>query len=171
MMQALLSSEGNDKVARCSNTIPDNGTDINKRPDYEVAMFEQYTESYRTYYGEVKNECSSDTASIFDFYRLCIFSKLEVVTSNLTGVLCFQAIGPTITFYHMVHTSATIYVVVELATVEIPTTKKDIMKIMSTLDELLTVATIYKNIKKKRLQTRINLIQHRHCYIQPTKAS
>ncbi|KAG2224182.1 hypothetical protein INT45_001300 [Circinella minor] len=150
MIQALLSYENDDKVARCSNTIPDNGTDITKRPDYEVVMFEQYKESYRTCYGEVKNGCSSEINSILDFYRLCIFCKLEMVVSNLTGILCFQAIGPSITFYYMVHTSATIYALVELGTVEIPTMKKDVMKIIIALDELLKVATIHRSIKKKK---------------------
>ena len=58
----------------------------------------------------------------------------------------FSSYRITITFYRMVHISATIYVLVELGTVEIPTTKKDTMKIITALDEPLTI--IHRNIKK-----------------------
>ncbi|KAG1642430.1 hypothetical protein G6F44_004837 [Rhizopus delemar] len=79
LIQALLSYENDDKVARCTNTLQDNGTDVSRRPDYEVMMYEQYQPSYRTCFGEIKGEGSSDTLSIMDFYRLGVFAKLEMV--------------------------------------------------------------------------------------------
>ncbi|KAG0177378.1 hypothetical protein DFQ28_004310, partial [Apophysomyces sp. BC1034] len=54
LIQALLSYENDDKVARCTNTLPDSGTDVSRRPDYEVMMYDQYQPSYRTCFGELK---------------------------------------------------------------------------------------------------------------------
>jgi hypothetical protein len=56
-----------------------------------MAVFEQYQPSYRTCYGEIKGEEHSDTSSIIDFYRLGVFSKLEIVSSNLTGVFPYTS--------------------------------------------------------------------------------
>lgn len=42
LIQALLSYENVDKIARCANALPDNGTDVNQRPDYEVMVYGRY---------------------------------------------------------------------------------------------------------------------------------
>ncbi|KAI8384256.1 uncharacterized protein BYT42DRAFT_611974 [Radiomyces spectabilis] len=148
LIQALLAYDTEEKVARCTNTLPDNGTDVNRRPDYEVMMYDRYQPSYRTCFGELKGEGSSDTLSIMDFYRLGVFAKLEMVSSNLTGVLCFQALGTSITFYTMVHTDSSIYAFVELATITIPKTKNDIMSVTSILDDLYKIAVYHRTIVK-----------------------
>ncbi|CEG77371.1 hypothetical protein RMATCC62417_12135 [Rhizopus microsporus] len=100
LIQASHSYENDDKVARCTNTFPNNGTDVNRRPDYEVMMYGRYQPSYRTCFGEIEGEGSSDTLSIMDFYRLDVFAKLEMVSSNVNDVLCFRALGIPITFYN-----------------------------------------------------------------------
>ncbi|CEI94674.1 hypothetical protein RMCBS344292_08879 [Rhizopus microsporus] len=91
LIQALLSYENDDKVARCTNTLPDNDTDVIRWPDYEDTMYDQYQPSYRTCFGELKGEGSSDILSIMDFYRLGVFAKLEITSSNINGVLCFPS--------------------------------------------------------------------------------
>lgn len=109
LVQAFLAYDEEDKVARCSNIIPSNGFEMKRRSDYEVTIFEQYQPSYRTCYGEIKGEEHSDTSSIIDFYRLGVFLKMEIVSSNSTGVLCFQALGTIITFYTMIHSNSSTY--------------------------------------------------------------
>lgn len=151
LIQALLSYENDDKVARCTNTLPDNDTDVSRRPDYEVMMYEQYQPSYRTCFGEIKGEGSSDTLSIMDFYRLGVFAKLEMVSSNVNGVLCFQALGTSITFYTMIHTNSSIYAFVELAAITIPKTKNSIMLMSSILDDLYKIATYHRTLVKSQI--------------------
>jgi hypothetical protein len=150
LIQALLSYDEDEKVARCSNIIPDNSTDVNRRPDYEVTVFEQYQPSYRTCYGEIKGEEFSGTSSVMDFYRLGVFAKLEIVASNLTGMLCFQALGPSVTFYTMVHPCSSIFTFVELVTINIPKTKNEIMSVMGILDELHKIAVYHRTIVKSQ---------------------
>lgn len=151
LIQALLSYEDDDKVARCTNTLPDNGTDVKRWPDYEVMMYDRYQPSYRTCFGELKCEGSSDTLSIMDFYRLGMFAKLEMVSSNVNGVLCFQALGTSITFYTMVHTNSSIYAFAELATITIPKTKNSIMLMMSILDDLYKIAAYHRTLMKSQI--------------------
>ncbi|RCH94312.1 hypothetical protein CU097_010970 [Rhizopus azygosporus] len=134
--------------SECSNLIPDNGTDVNHRPDYEVTVFEQCQPSYRTCYRELKGEKFSDTSSIMGFYRLGIFAKLEIVASNLTGVLCFQALGSLITFYTMVHPCSSMFTFVELVTINMPRTKNNIMSLMGFLDELHKIAVYHRTLVK-----------------------
>lgn len=49
LIQALLCYD-DDKISRCSNLIPDNSTDVNRRPYYEVTVFVYYQPSCRTCY-------------------------------------------------------------------------------------------------------------------------
>ncbi|KAI8384255.1 uncharacterized protein BYT42DRAFT_611973 [Radiomyces spectabilis] len=94
LIQALLAYDTEDKAARY----------------YEVMMYDRYQPSYRTCFGELKGEGSSVTLSIVGFYRLGVFAKLEMVSSNLTGN--FQPFTT-------------------------PKTKNDIMTMTSILDDLL----------------------------------
>jgi hypothetical protein len=135
-------------MAKCTNTIPENGTDVGRRPDYEVIIYEKYQPSFRTCFGELKGEGSSDVTAIMDFYRLGVFAKMEIVTSNLTGVLCFQTLGTTITFYALAHPHPSIYTFTELATVTMPKKKNDIMSMISALDGLFKIATYHRTISK-----------------------
>jgi hypothetical protein len=146
LIQSLIAYEMDEKMAKCTNTIPENGTDVGRRPDDEVTIYEQYQPSFRTCFGELKSEGSSNVSAIMDFYRLGVFAKLEIVTSNLTGVLCFQALGTTITFYALTHPHPCIYTFTELATVTIPKTKNDIMSMISALDDLFKIAVYHRTI-------------------------
>ncbi|ORX48859.1 hypothetical protein DM01DRAFT_1338504 [Hesseltinella vesiculosa] len=148
LIQSLLAYEMEEKTAKCTNTIPENGTDVGRRPDYEVAVYEQYQLSFRTCFGELKGEGSSDVSAIMDFYRLGVFAKLEIVASNLTGVLCFQALGTTITFYTLTLPHPTLYTFTEITTVTIPKTKNDIMSLICALDDLFKIATYHRTISK-----------------------
>ncbi|KAI9497435.1 hypothetical protein BDB00DRAFT_920823 [Zychaea mexicana] len=130
VIQALLSYDTDGKVARCANCIPDNGMDENRRPDYEVMVYEQYLPSYRTCFGELKGEGSSDTLSVMDFYRLGIFAKLEMVSSNLTGVLCFQAR--------------------ELTTITLPENRNETISVLSILDDLYKIAMYHSTLVRSQ---------------------
>ena len=148
LIQSLLAYEMDEKMAKCTNTIPENGTDVGRRPDDEVTIYEQYQPSFRTCFGELKGEGSSDVSAMMDFYRLGVFAKLEIVTSNLTGVLCFQALGTTITFYALTHPHPCVYTFTEIATITLPKTKNDIMSMVSALDDLFKIAVYHRTISK-----------------------
>jgi hypothetical protein len=147
-LQALLAHEDDDQVARSSNTLPENGMEINRRPDYEVTMYEKYQPSYRSCYGEVKGEGHSLTEAILDFYRLAVFAKLELVSNNLTGVLCFQALGTSLTFYTLIHPNPAVYTFLEIATISIPKNKATIMTLMGYMDEIYKVACYHHTLNK-----------------------
>ncbi|KAI9471426.1 hypothetical protein BDB00DRAFT_885531 [Zychaea mexicana] len=106
-------------------------------------LYERYQPSIRTCFGELKVEGPSDAADryecIIDFYRLGVFAKLEIVISNLTGVLCFQALGTTITFYALTHLHPSIYTLNELVTVAKPKIKNDIINALDDLFKMLRI--------------------------------
>ncbi|KAL4210866.1 hypothetical protein AB4K20DRAFT_1902761 [Rhizopus microsporus] len=114
-------------------------------------LYDRYQPSYQTCFGELKGEGSSDTLSIMDFYRLDMFAKLEIISSNVNGVLCFQALGTFITFYTMVHTNSSIYAFAELATITIPKAKNSIMLMTSILDDLYKIATYHRILVKSQI--------------------
>lgn len=57
LIQALLSYENGDKVAICTDTLPDNSTGVSRRPNYEIMIYDQYQPSYRTCFGDHPMHC------------------------------------------------------------------------------------------------------------------
>ncbi|KAL0091588.1 hypothetical protein J3Q64DRAFT_1808287 [Phycomyces blakesleeanus] len=133
-------------MTKCTNTIPENGTDVGRRPDYEVTTYEQYQPPFRRYFGKLKGGESSDISAIMYFYCLGVFAKLEIFTRNLTSVLCSQALGTAITFYALTHPHPRIYTFIELAPVTIPKTKNAIMFMISAFDDLFKIAVYHRTI-------------------------
>ena len=121
-----------------------------KPAGYEVNMFEQYKESYHTCYGEAKINTCQELLQ----YSICIgcisSASQKFWATNLTKIFCFQVISPSTTSYHMEHhTRATACVIAKLGTIEISTTQKDIMIMIITLNKLLKIVTIYRNLEEK----------------------
>ncbi|KAI8377762.1 uncharacterized protein BYT42DRAFT_497480 [Radiomyces spectabilis] len=89
----------------------------------------------------------SDVRKVLDFYRLALFGKDEIDKNKLNAILTFQTIGTSITFYFMTR-YAEFYAMIEVATIEIPTTKRNITTIISYLDELLAITCLHSTVKK-----------------------
>ncbi|KAI8064777.1 hypothetical protein BC940DRAFT_320967 [Gongronella butleri] len=121
LMNALFVHEDHDHfAARSADLIPE-GMDTSMRPDFEVRRFENYGPAYRMCFGELKGEGSATMISVVrGLYKLAMFSKMEIVGNQLTGVLVFQAIGPKITFFLLVHPCPGLFTFVEVCTINFP---------------------------------------------------
>ncbi|KAI7864812.1 hypothetical protein BDF14DRAFT_1883962 [Spinellus fusiger] len=92
-VQALFSSSRNNNVSHCSNTRLIDNKNIDKRPDYQIDIYDQYCFSYTTGIGEIKVKNATNRLKVIDFYRLATLAKETLRNNNLNGVICFQAIG------------------------------------------------------------------------------
>ncbi|KAI7870626.1 hypothetical protein BDF14DRAFT_1720561, partial [Spinellus fusiger] len=100
-VQALLSSSRNNSVSHCSNTRLIDNKNIDKRPDYQIDIYDQYCFSYTTGIGEIKVKNATNRLKVIDFYRLATLAKETLRNNNLNGVICFQAISGTLHFLYM----------------------------------------------------------------------
>ncbi|KAG0186802.1 hypothetical protein DFQ28_007280 [Apophysomyces sp. BC1034] len=71
-----------------------------------------------------------------------------MVASNLTGVLYFQALGTSITFYTIILPNPGIYTFIELATITIPKDSRHIMSVVSILDDLFKIVNYHRTLIK-----------------------
>ncbi|KAI9027250.1 hypothetical protein CLU79DRAFT_851885 [Phycomyces nitens] len=89
-------------VPHCANCLVDNeDTDFDKRPDYVTDVYDEYEFSHSTVFGEIKVDSSPNLGKITDFYRLALFGKQALEKHQLNGVILFQSIGTSITFYYL----------------------------------------------------------------------
>ncbi|ORX49095.1 hypothetical protein DM01DRAFT_148070 [Hesseltinella vesiculosa] len=144
-IQALLAMGHENVIAKCSNTTTSD--DGQKRPDYSVDMYQNYTHDYTTCLGEVKTKHATYASKVVDFYKLCILSAEAM--KGLTHFLFFQAQGNEVTFYFAYY-RVSIYFVVEVGTIVIPTRKPDLSNIITYLDTMATVSRIHRNIKRSQ---------------------
>ncbi|KAI8970383.1 hypothetical protein BDF20DRAFT_916195 [Mycotypha africana] len=147
-MHGLLSAKKPSKVAHCSNIIPEEFDDTIDRPDYKIDVYASsgYRFSYTNAYGEVKKSNNvSVTLLAKDFYRLCIFSKEAIDRYNLRNVLTFQVTGNSLRFLTLQLEFSFLYTVTELARLRNPTKKSDLLDLMGHVDNLLFVASVYRD--------------------------
>ncbi|CAO3653171.1 unnamed protein product [Cunninghamella echinulata] len=145
-------------ISHCSNL---NATD-NKRPDYEVDVYDYYYYLYTKVFGEVKGNQQSwnDRLLTKDFYRLCMFGKDSIDKNNLTATIIFQAIGTSITFYLIQLSYKKTYIIFELTAIRIPT-KKDDLPIMLLALDYLTNLSIYHELLCTKTSTN-NFFSYKH---------
>ncbi|KAG1305208.1 hypothetical protein G6F64_008561 [Rhizopus arrhizus] len=147
-MHGLLSAKKPSKVAHCSNIVPEEFDDAVDRPDYKIDVYASsgYRFSYTNAYGEVKKSSNvSVTLLAKDFYRLCIFSKEAIDRYNLRNVLSFQVTANSVTFFTMQLEFPFLYTITELVRLRIPTKKCDLLDLMGHMDNLLFVASLYRD--------------------------
>ncbi|KAI9311817.1 hypothetical protein BX666DRAFT_2021173 [Dichotomocladium elegans] len=147
-MHGLLSAKKPSKVAHYSNIVPEEFDDAIDRPDYKIDVYASsgYRFSYTNAYGEVKkNSNVSVTLLAKDFYRLCIFNKEAIDRYNLRNALTFQVTGNSVTFFTMQLEFPFLYTITELARLRIPTKKSDLLDLMGHVDNLLFVASLYRD--------------------------
>lgn len=90
-------------------------------------------------------------------YRLCVFNEESIDRYNLGGVLFFQIIGNAVAFFVMQLNFQHLYTAAELVRLYIPTKKSSLLDIMGHIDNLLFVASIYRDhcvVSKEDLATR-----------------
>ncbi|KAG1521016.1 hypothetical protein G6F46_004969 [Rhizopus delemar] len=146
VMQSLFSTACNNKVSHCSNTLPEVDDATGKRPDYIVDVYERYQYAYSSCFGEIKIEKANDTLKVLDFYRLAIFGRNAIESHNLNGIICFQTIGSLVTFYYMLP-RADFFIFLEVTSIKIPLVKRDIVSIITHLDDMLSLVCLYELIE------------------------
>lgn len=169
LVQCLLANDA-ETVAHCSNTMMEKNSENDKRPDYIADVYHRYNFSHSSSFGEIKIDNAPDTRKVLDFYRLAIFGKGAIEKHSLSGIVTFQVIGkelvkketttrqePLIAISFFTGTSVTFYymtlrggffIKMEVASIEIPTAKRDIVSISSYLDELFTIICLHKTVNK-----------------------
>ncbi|KAI9029535.1 hypothetical protein CLU79DRAFT_875016 [Phycomyces nitens] len=110
-------------------------------------VYKAYKYSHPSCFREIKLSNAPDNLKVLDFYRLALFGKCAIEKHNLNGVLTFQTIGMNIRFYFLTLRGG-FFNVLEVATIVIPTTKRDIASIVSYLDELLAIICLHKTVAK-----------------------
>lgn len=171
-VQCLIGSDAR-TISHYSKAMVDNEDNaFNKRPDYITDVYEEFEFSHPTAFGEIKVESSKDLSKIIDFYRLGIFGKQAIENHNLSGVILFQSIGKycmkynnaysSTNFSSSIGTNITFYCLkayggflnlIEVKTITIPTTKRDITTLVAFLDEMLAITYLYKSIQKTSIDT------------------
>ena len=105
-----------------------------------------YKHNYTNVYGEMKPTVNmSPTLIVNDFYRLAIFAKDALDIFHLRQSLAFQAIGKTITFFVMSLSHPQLYTFTELARIQIPTKKSDLLNFIGHLNNLAFISSVHKN--------------------------
>ncbi|CAO3684191.1 unnamed protein product, partial [Rhizopus stolonifer] len=114
-------------IARCSNTVPDEKSDNDNRPDYKptVNMF--------------------PTLVVNNFYRLTIFTKDALDIFHLRQSLAFHAIEKTIAFFVMSLSHPQLYTFTELVRIQILTKKSDLLNFMGHLNNSTFISSVHKN--------------------------
>ncbi|CEI96186.1 hypothetical protein RMCBS344292_10352 [Rhizopus microsporus] len=146
LVQCLLANDA-ETVAHCSNTMMEKNSENDKRPDYIADVYHRYNFSHSSSFGEIKVDNAPDTRKVLDFYRLAIFGKGAIEKHSLSGIVTFQVIGTSVTFYYMTLRGG-FFIKMEVASIEIPTAKRDIVSISSYLDELFTIICLHKTVNK-----------------------
>ncbi|KAG1626075.1 hypothetical protein G6F44_012528 [Rhizopus delemar] len=147
-IQGLFSSSRSNVVSHCSNTRLIDNENTDKRPDYQIDVYDQYCFSYTTSIGEIKIKNTTNRLKIVDFYRLATLAKETSRKHNLNGVICFQAIGGTLHFFYMTEQCG-IWTFLELPSVTIPLIMNDLTSIVTYLDDLLSVKELHEKIKRE----------------------
>ncbi|KAI9265696.1 hypothetical protein EDC94DRAFT_498436, partial [Helicostylum pulchrum] len=106
-----------------------------------VDAYNQYELSYATSFGDIKVENATDFGKFVDFYRLGIFRKKALEIYSLTVVLLFPTIGTRITSYCLTRKSGFLNFI-EVASITISSTKRDVVTLISFLDDMLTVTCL-----------------------------
>ncbi|KAI8394243.1 uncharacterized protein BYT42DRAFT_36122 [Radiomyces spectabilis] len=128
-------------VGHCAN-IPPESDETSKRPDHATDLYKEYQRACPFCFGKVKRQQSTETAKIKHFYRLALFAKAELDKHSLNGVICFQTIGMSTTFYYMTRKS-NVLVFVELTTFVFPNKKQNAIELWTYLDELISLAALH----------------------------
>ncbi|KAG0169398.1 hypothetical protein DFQ30_003671 [Apophysomyces sp. BC1015] len=148
LMTGLFSCKRPSKVAHCPNTVADeNATINNNRPDYKVDVYEAYEYAYTNVYGEIKpTKNISSSLLVNDFCRVAIFCNDACDELKLDHIIGFQVAGPSITWFGMHLQQDQLYTFTEIAAIDIPMKKSELLNLVGRLDDLMLVVKIHKTL-------------------------
>ncbi|KAI9359790.1 hypothetical protein BD770DRAFT_426581 [Pilaira anomala] len=118
---------------KCSSKRPD-GCITLKTLDINLGFMEIKEEMYK------KNKAKLNK----DLYKLGIFSKDAIVQNNLLGVLSFQIVGTSISFYLTEQQCKGFYTMTELDHLDAPENLKEIPKLIGFVDNLCNLLHVFK---------------------------
>lgn len=146
-MHGPLSCKMSATIAHCSNILPDKRPGSDNCPDYKVDIYTpSYKYNYTNMYGEIKPTANmSPTLIVNDFYRTAILAKDALNIFHLRQSLAFQAIGKTITFFVMSLSHPQLHTFTELASIQIPTKKSDLLNFIGHFNNLAFISSVHKN--------------------------
>ncbi|KAI8096143.1 uncharacterized protein BX664DRAFT_382639 [Halteromyces radiatus] len=118
-----------------------------RRPDSCIARLNGVKWDNTLAYGEVK--CAGESDNLYgickDTLRVGLFSKNALDVGKMKGILGFQAVGRTITFYLTTLLKDGLYTMMELAEITIPGSVDDLPKYLMDLTKVLLVLDVCDN--------------------------
>ncbi|KAG1441975.1 hypothetical protein G6F46_013188 [Rhizopus delemar] len=126
-----------------SNVVADeHETANNNRPDYKVDVYDAYQYAYTNVYGEVKSAKNVSLPLLaHDFCRVAIFCKDACDKLKLGHV-----IGPSIIWFVMQLGYDKIYTFTEIAAIDIPMKKSELLNLVGRLDDMVLLIKIHKTL-------------------------
>lgn len=115
------------------------------RPDACVSGLNGVTWGISRGFGEVKSSAEANNNYLVarDLIRLGIFAKNSIDLNNMKGCLVFQSIGRHTFFYLVTLLNDAIYVMYEIAKIEIPMCISDLPLYLGQIGRLMHVLTVY----------------------------
>lgn len=115
-------------IPHCSNLLPCETTEAGskERPDYICDKYKNREYNYLTIFDEIKTEVNTNDLN-HDLYRLAFFTKNAIEKYNLGICLSFQ----------------TYYVLMDIATIKIPTQRADLRDILLNLDVIVQLLKLH----------------------------
>ncbi|KAI9004285.1 hypothetical protein CLU79DRAFT_713739, partial [Phycomyces nitens] len=131
-----------------SNVVADeNATINNNRPDYKVDIYEAYEYAYTNVYGEIKPTKNTSSLLLVNYFcRVAIFCKDACDEKELDHTIGFQVAGPTITWFGMHLQHDQLYTFTEIAAIDIPMKRSELLNLVGRLDDLLLVVKAHKTL-------------------------
>ncbi|KAL7332574.1 hypothetical protein PS15p_204592 [Mucor circinelloides] len=119
-----------------------------RHPDLTVTGLKGVKWSTSHGYGEVRPVCYEANNFLLsnDLIRVAIFCKNALDAQNLEGILGFQIIGRSVTFYLLVLPSKGLYVIYELRTLQIPNNLCDLRKLLMGIPLCLLVLDVFHRL-------------------------
>ncbi|CAO3654370.1 unnamed protein product [Cunninghamella echinulata] len=129
-----------------------------RRPDSTIVTLDGYCFDYNRGFGEVKSKYHYEKHDNLskDLARVGVFSKNAIDISNMNGVLGFQAVGRSVTFFISKLVADGIYVMYELNNFTVPGSIKQIYSLFGYLDEIYYILNIFETHCNKMLSQDID---------------
>ncbi|RCH88294.1 hypothetical protein CU098_009011, partial [Rhizopus stolonifer] len=100
--------------------------------------------------GEVKGEdkISDNHATFCDLMKIGCFSKEAIDAYSNYGILGIHVVGFQVTIYVTILLAEGLYVMQEICSVRLPTSRYDMKSFVANIDDLLPIKIVYKKCMK-----------------------
>ncbi|KAI8074248.1 uncharacterized protein B0P05DRAFT_572844 [Gilbertella persicaria] len=117
---------------------------IQARPDYRADVYNSSCSIESTnLYGELKPKGTKFSDLLQDFYKVTLFGKIDLKSSNTGVVMTFRSVDNFVQHYLHFRAINFGFVCLSLGEVEVPITKGTCMSILASLPFLCELAYIY----------------------------